>query len=416
MSLCVAALLSWSSVPASKSSNQGRRERQSISGGESDQQAGRTQGDPPHPHKAASHPFALLSRPLPRAHPPPLAQASASGFSLPQPEGAVFYSDSEPTAAAGSASWTRSFPPVQHTERSAAPSPSPRTPSLGGLFLHPQPLTLGTFSWIQSDRHSPLPSWIPAPDADSPPQRTLSELGCPAATPASAPPPDVRPHSTACQHAAPSHTATPAHADHCPASSSATTRTEPPTTATSRRQHPVVPHPPTAASPASPCPLDKHPDSAPPLSELGGFSACVVAPRCRCQPVSAPLHLPPTSSADWTASTSPPTPPTDSTGPGPSRFLPDALWDPRGPCVLDPLPQLRVPEHRVALTAPSQQPLRTEGGWGWGGVYISCRYVFYVPEHTASGKTVGLDTLNHKTRTNIFREKDSDRSSKQTVR
>uniref|UniRef100_A0AAQ4NNE1 Lysine (K)-specific methyltransferase 2E n=1 Tax=Gasterosteus aculeatus aculeatus TaxID=481459 RepID=A0AAQ4NNE1_GASAC len=124
-----------------------------------------------------------------------------------------------------------------------------------------------------------------------------------------------------------------------------------PSAAASRRQRLVVADPSPAASPASPRALDQRPDAAPPLSELGGFSAGVAAPRRHRQPVSAPVDLPATPTADRTAPTSPSTPPTDSTRPGPGRCLPS--WR---PCVLDPLPQLGLPEHWVALTTPSPPP------------------------------------------------------------
>uniref|UniRef100_A0A3P8TZ99 Lysine (K)-specific methyltransferase 2E n=1 Tax=Amphiprion percula TaxID=161767 RepID=A0A3P8TZ99_AMPPE len=79
---------------------------------------------------------------------------------------------------------------------------------------------------------------------------------------------------------------------------------------------------------------------------------------------NTPIHVPSTPPADRTASSSPSSSPTDSARPGSGHCLPDAFWDSWSSCVLDPLPQLGVPEHRVALTALSavatQQPLRTQ--------------------------------------------------------
>lgn len=108
-------VLSWSSRPASQPASEGGRQRQSASDAKSDQpaaeQARRTQAGSSDPHQAASHPVAFLSRALPRILPPPLAQASASGLPLPQPEGAVLHTASEPAPAPG-ADRPRSFHPV----------------------------------------------------------------------------------------------------------------------------------------------------------------------------------------------------------------------------------------------------------------------------------------------------------------
>ncbi|XP_029016498.1 inactive histone-lysine N-methyltransferase 2E isoform X2 [Betta splendens] len=112
--------------------------------------------------------------------------------------------------------------------------------------------------------------------------------------------------------------------------------------------------PPPPPPPPPPCPLNNCANAASPLSELRGISARIAAPRCCCKPFSTPIHVPPTPTAVRTASpSSSSSPPTDSTRPAPGHCLPDAFWDSWSSCVLDPFPQLGVPEHRVALTALS---------------------------------------------------------------
>lgn len=343
------ARLSWSRRrrPASQLAGERGRWRRSASNAKPDQpaflQVLGTQAGPPDPHQTAFSAFTLLPGPLP--------QVPASGLSLPQPEGALLHPASKPDSAPGS-KLPPLVPPVQYTGCStAAASPSTCASSLHSLLPHSEPHTCWTLSWVQSGRHPPLPAWYPVHDADSSPQRSLSGLRRPTPSPASTPPPDAWPHVAARELAAPSHPAAPAHADLRPSSTSSPARPDLPAAAAALRQHPAVPHPPSAAAPTSPQPFRHCPDAAPPLSEPGGLSAGTTSPWCCRQPISATLLVPPAPSADRTASPSPTSPPTDSRS-GSGRRLADAYGDSWSPRVLGTLPQFRLPEHRVALTAP----------------------------------------------------------------
>ncbi|KAK5876567.1 hypothetical protein CesoFtcFv8_025906 [Champsocephalus esox] len=312
------------------------------------------------PSKPAAHkpspvtPTKLHPTPLPSS---PVHYPGPSLLHSPQPQGSPYRSQralfpAQPQSQPPPQAQTGLAPFPQYNTQSAPPPPPPPPPAPSASTAY--------FPTQSPSAAGPFPVFKPAVTAPYPPgsQPLMQTIplsvhyqSAAAAPPPPPPPPHPMPGPTLLHvnmQPPPIQQLMLTAAPPSPSSSAGTDFSA----AAHRWQHPAIPHPSSAPSSTSPRTLDQLLDAAPPLSDLGSFSTGVNAPGRRRQPLSAPILVPPSPSADRTASTSPSSSPTDSTRPGPGPCLPDAFWDSWSPCVLGPLPQLGVPEHRVALTAP----------------------------------------------------------------